>query len=477
VTGGTDRLDKHAKTLGRRVHPVRLDIDYPGWIMEVSHTNHGQTMTAKINPFRPNSPVNPGMFVGRLDEVEALERSLAQTRAGQPKHFMVTGERGIGKTSLLNYLRWVAQGYIDVDGDKFNFLVVDVDIEKATTPSSLARKIERALRSELGKTESARTFLSKTWEFISRVEAGGVSLKEISKESDAEDLLDELAYSLAATASRLCDAESEGSVFSARYQGLLLCVDEADSASKDLQLGALLKSLSERLQKRGCDKLMIGLAGLENLRDVLRDSHPSVLRIFDEIHLRRLSGDEVDRVTSKCIKEANENNAKETSIDDEATKLLAGLSEGYPHFIQQFGFSAFAADSDDKIDRADVERGAFGRRGALDLIGDRYYRDNFYNKIQQESYRRVLRVMADNLDAWMSKADIRARFKGDETTLSSALQALRERHIIVSKEGERGVYRLQQKGFALWIKLYTQDAELKAQLDLAVASSSAGAGG
>ncbi len=28
---------------------------------------------AKINPFKPNSPVPPGMFAGRLAEIEALE--------------------------------------------------------------------------------------------------------------------------------------------------------------------------------------------------------------------------------------------------------------------------------------------------------------------------------------------------------------------------------------------------------------------
>jgi phage terminase Nu1 subunit (DNA packaging protein) len=38
--------------------------------------------------------------------------------------------------------------------------------------------------------------------------------------------------------------------------------------------------------------------------------------------------------------------------------------------------------------------------------------------------------------------------------LDNALHALRKRHIIVSKEGERGVYRLQNRGFAFWIKLY-----------------------
>lgn len=218
------------------------------------------------------------MFVGRIDELKALETSLAQTRAGQPKHFMLTGERGIGKTSLLNYLRWVACGEIPaLAGDNFEFLVLDLDIEKGTTPATLARKIERALQHSLGKTEPAREFLSKTWNFFRRLEAGGFSLREAAEPQDSEDLMDELAYSLTSTLERVCDSGSDGGVFGARYQGALFCVDEADSASKQLQLGSLLKSLTERLEKRGCDRLMIGLAGLQDLRDVLRDSHPSAL--------------------------------------------------------------------------------------------------------------------------------------------------------------------------------------------------------
>lgn len=112
----------------------------------------------------------------------------------------------------------------------------------------------------------------------------------------------------------------------------------------------------------------------------------------------------------------------------------------------------------------DATNGALGKtgnRGALELIGDRYYRDDFYNKIQQDSYRQVLRVMSNRRDGWISKEEIRAGFKGDDGTLSNAIKALRDRHIILSKEGARGVYRFQNRGFALWIKLYTREDPLK----------------
>ena len=198
---------------------------------------------------------------------------------------------------------------------------------------------------------------------------------------------------------------------------------------------------------------MFGLAGLPDLRDVLQESHPSSFRIFDECILERLSIEERLRVIDRALERANEINSAQTEITDDARQMLCNLSEGYPHFIQQFGFSAFSKDDDGVITNDDVLDSAFAPRGALDLIGDRYYRTNFYKKIQQESYRQVLRIMAQKLDGWVSKAEIRHKFKGKESTLNNAIQALRRRHIILSKEGQQGVYRLQHKGFAFWIKL------------------------
>ena len=108
--------------------------------------------------------------------------------------------------------------------------------------------------------------------------------------------------------------------------------------------------------------------------------------------------------------------------------------------------------------------------GALELIGDRYYRDDFYNKIQKESYRQVLRIMADRLDGWVRKPEIRKAFRGRDSTLDNAIKALRDRNIL-SKEGERAVYRLQHKGFAYWIKIYTADPkELQHTLEQAARS-------
>lgn len=424
---------------------------------------------SRINPFQPNSAVSPGMFVGRVPQIQTLETALIQTKNGNPKSFMLTGERGIGKTSLLQLFKWTAQGHISIDGEFVHYLVLDLDIDANTTDVGLIRRAEAAIRRELARTEKARTLLTTCWEFLQRLEAMGVGLKERAREIDSEVLHDEFAYSLAETTQRITGPDA-GEIFTARFDGVVLLLDEADNAPKQLRLGAFLKLLAERLTRHGCSRVMFGLAGMPALRDVLRESHESSLRVFDELRLDALSHEEINSVVDAALKKANEINKEKTSIDDDARSALAALSEGYPHFIQQFGYSAFDHDKDGTISADDVWESAFGSAGALEKIGDRYYRDTFYNKIQKDSYRQVLRIMAEKSNSWITKAEIRAAFRGKDSTLDNAIHALRGRKIVVSKEGERGTYRLQQKGFAAWIKLHTTDAgEVQSQIEQATA--------
>jgi len=376
---------------------------------------------------------------------------------------MITGERGIGKSSLLLYIKAVAEGLIPVGAETLNFLVVDTSLDSSTSQLSLVKKIELGVRQALSASEPARAFWSKAWSFLERVETGPIKLKSVGEKASGETFLDDFIYSLASTSARLA---SEDSILTAPKEAILVLIDEADNEGSELQLGSFLKLVTEGLQRRGCNNVMFGLAGLPNLRDVLAAGHPSSLRIVEEISLGRLTPEEVGLVIDRCLEKANANSGESTTVTDDGRAALTGLSEGYPHFIQQFGYSAFEADTDHMIDEADVFRGGFGARGALDLIGDRYYRDDFYNKIQKDSYRQVLRIMAERLDGWMTKEEIRRKFTGKSTTLDNAIHALRERHIIVPKEGEKGVYRLQHQGFALWIKFRTTEpAELQHEIE------------
>lgn len=404
-----------------------------------------------INPFKPNSPSRPGMFVGRIAEIERIETALIQTRANQNVNFLLRGERGIGKTSLLNLVKYLAEGDIEIRGQKMNFLVIETDVSKDTNQFGLIRKIELALRRKLEQTEPARKFFTDIWGFIKKIEGAGFKINE-NRQEDAELIFEEFTYSLADTLNRITSL-TDSNIFNCRYDGILIMIDESDNASKELELGTFLKLLLERLQKEGTEKLMFGLAGLPKIKDVLMASHPSSLRLFDDIEMDRLSMNEIGTVIEKVQESSIELNGYKLEVTDEAKTGLIYFSEGFPHFIHQYGYSAFELSDGKVITDSNVLDGAIGKNGALEKIGNKYYRDDYYKKIQGDEYRQVLNIMANSLDNWVSKKHIRENFKGTDNKLNNAIQALLTRGIILPKEGTRGIYRLLDKGFAWWIRL------------------------
>jgi hypothetical protein len=410
-----------------------------------------------ISPFRPNYPIQPELFVGRAVEIQRLVKNLRQTAGGNPANFLVTGERGIGKSSLLNYVTALAEDRVtQPDEAPFHFLVVGTDVNPNTTPLALAEKIKLGFTRGLKETESVRKFFSEVWQLVTRVEAAGykIGAKDTSKDLE-EKVLEEFAYSLSDTVNRLCDPNGGGKIFDTSYNGVLLLIDEADRSAPELGLGAFLKTLTERLNKNGCERLMIGVGGLPELRQVLVASHRSSLRIFDQMFLERLSSDEVAEVIRLSLGRAHHLNNADYIITEEATDLLVSLAEGIPHFIQEFGHSAFVADSDYTISDDDVIDGAFDEHGAIDQIGSRYYRD-VYNDELTDPQRRVLKAIAKAEGLTVPRGQLVAALQDAAESLDDTLDALIARgDLFVGYEGEdvdEPTYTFQSLAFSWWVE-------------------------
>lgn len=61
------------------------------------------------NPFTPKSGWEPRVFLGREKEIEIFNRKLDEAKKGRCDHFLILGEWGIGKTSLLKEFKRIAQ--------------------------------------------------------------------------------------------------------------------------------------------------------------------------------------------------------------------------------------------------------------------------------------------------------------------------------------------------------------------------------
>ncbi len=413
-------------------------------------------MNKKFNPFKPNSPVYTGLFSGRIDEITRIDDLLYQTKHNNPSHILILGERGIGKTSLLLVAKHLSQGNIEFE-EKYNFLTIQFSINSNTKIIDLAKRINSHIKRVLDENQGGIAFLSKTWDFISKFEVANIRYKSYRNiNCGDEELIDKTIYSIVDTVKAITEDTAMSELgLRQKKDGIVILIDEVDSASKDLNLGAFLKILSETLVQENAEKVLIILSGLPIIRDILKESHESSLRLFEELKLDVLSNDDIKQVIFKGLQEAK-NQGCDVTINDEALDSICTYSEGYPHFIQQIGYSAFDYNVDNIIDKDDVAKSMFTSGGAIEKIGDRYYRDMFYNQIKEDSYRQILKIMAQKSTSWISKSEIKTLFKGKETTLNNGLRALRKRNIILSKPGSRGKYRLQWIGFAVWIKYFSQ---------------------
>jgi hypothetical protein len=403
----------------------------------------------KYNPFRPNSIVGPGMFSGRYNELLAIEQSLRQTSNGNPKHFLIEGERGISKSSLMYYVQLVGKGAIPLtDKTKCQFLVLPIELSDGVACHEIIRKIAIELRSQLVLRGDLRALAKSAWDFITNWSILGVEYKRDAGANDPTEVMEELARTMADII-----RNSSGHLDTTKQiDGILILIDEADKPNESAKLGEFVKLLTERLTKLGCEQVCLGLAGLPSLIPKLRASHESSPRVFDTLTLPPIGHGDCKYAVLNGLTEANNKNQVTTNIADDALTLIARLSDGYPHFIQQFSFSAFNQDTDNVITVEDVELGAYKPNGALDQLGKRYFDDMYYVKVWSVDYRRVLHAMTDHLDGWVSRSEVNQKAGIKPSQVNNALNALKKRNIIIANPQRMGEYRLPTKSFAVWLK-------------------------
>lgn len=408
-------------------------------------------MKNRLNPFKPNHPIYQGLFAGRVEEIKKIDKALFQTRNENPTNILFIGERGIGKTSLLLLTKFMSQGVFSWSNEKYDFLPIHLVINSKTTLPDFAIKFHNALKRELLRINNTKKILETCWDFIKRLEIAGFKINE-TQEVNNEVLIDDFMYSLTETVRSLTEkGDSKNS-----KDGIVVIIDEVDTASKELDLGTFLKTLTETLTFEGCNKILFVLAGLPQATDRLRESHESSLRLFEEFEMKPLSHEDVKYVINSALTEINksEQESDKLSISDDAMLSFYTYSEGYPHFLQQIGYSTIANCESNMVDGELVQKSMFERGGALELIGNRYYVDLYYNKINSDLYRQILSIMAEKWNEWISKEEIRKGFSGSGTNLANGIKALRDRNIILTKRGQRGLYRLQWMSFAFWIKIH-----------------------
>jgi hypothetical protein len=395
-------------------------------------------MADKFNPFNPVGMITAGMFQGRGPEIRTITRCVQQAKNGNPQHFLIQGERGIGKSSLFFLVTIMSDGGLTLlDSSMPNFLVVSADIGRASTQLDILRTLAGELKQAIDERAELQKNAKEFWDWLTNWEILGVRYHKHPDEYDAQQAAAEFVSRVAKFCKEIKDRD-----------GILLLIDEADRPPEAAGLGDLVKFITERLARRQCNNFLIGMAGLPGVISKLRGSHESAPRIFHTMKLEPLGLADRKKVIREGLKLAKSKNGFETKIEAEALEMISELSEGYPHFVQQFAFSSFEADDNNVIDVADVKAGT---KDALRQLGDKYFSEMYHARVASADYRKVLDAMAQHGDDWVQRADIIGESKVKPTSVTNALAALKKKEVIVQDESRQGFYRLPTKSFAAWI--------------------------
>jgi hypothetical protein len=284
-----------------------------------------------VNPFNPAPGALPAAIVGREPELIAIREALRRIKGGSPPvPVLFTGQRGMGKTALLQELRRLAGS---------STLAVPLEaLRSQSLAASLREKFDTLLDGVGNLPAKTGRALERVLKDLPKISyelphgAGSIALQG-SGEEESHD------RSLATMLQALRVAAGGAKRF------MTITVDEIQDA--DLRsLEILVRFVHESAQ--GDEPVLLASAGLNDSHVVLEQLRTYVQR-WASFELRLLTQAETIEALLAPILEAD------ATIEEEALQRLAAESAGYPVFIQTYGSAAWERHRGRAITLGDVE--------------------------------------------------------------------------------------------------------------------------
>jgi hypothetical protein len=282
-------------------------------------------MDAIRNPFSPGAGSPPPELVGRDAIIEQARILLGRVKENRAeKSILLTGLRGVGKTVLLNEIERMAA--------KAGYQTVALEAHENKSLAALIVPSLRKLLFELdrvaGAGDKAKRGLSVLKGFINgvKVTMGGVEIGlDIEPEKGAADSGD-LESDLPNLFMAVAEAAEE------RKTLVALFIDELQYFRPE-ELSALIMAM-HKMQQRQLPIVLLG-AGLPILPRLAGESKSYAERLFSFPDIGALS--ESDAI--KALQEPT----RATGVDFErvALKEIFRLTQGYPYFLQEWGYQSW----------------------------------------------------------------------------------------------------------------------------------------
>jgi hypothetical protein len=282
-------------------------------------------MDAIKNPFSPGAGSPPPELVGREGILEQARELLGRVKEKRPeKSLLLTGLRGVGKTVLLNEIERLAAktGYRTVP------LEAHEDKALAAMLVPPLRKLLFELDRAAGAGDKAKRGLAVLKGFMNGVKLAmgdievGLDIEPERGSADSGDLESDLPNLFMAVA----EAAEE------RKTPVALLIDELQYFSAK-ELSALIMAM-HKIQQRQLPMVLLG-AGLPILPRLAGESKSYAERLFSFPNIGALSEPDANKALQDPTR------AVGVEFEAAALKEIFRLTQGYPYFIQEWGYQSW----------------------------------------------------------------------------------------------------------------------------------------
>lgn len=368
-------------------------------------------MDPVYNPFVPGAGTPPPELSGRAGVLGKAELALKRVRIGRPaKSLILVGLRGVGKTVLLVRIRAIAEeaGYRAVlveaqEGRSLAALIVPVLRQVLFSLDTLSGAKEKARRG----LRVLRSFVSGLKVTIGEVDIG-LSIDPERGVGDSGNLGLDLGELFLAV----------GEAAKAGDTAVALLVDELQYLS-EAEFGALIMAL-HRVAQENLPLVLIG-AGLPQIQGLAGESKSYAERLFDFQPIGALA----DADARAALQGPAE--AEGARFDDAALDEILRVTEGYPYYLQQWGYEAWNAATGSPITRADVDKATLSAVRALDESFFRVRLDRCTPA--EQNYLRALAALGRGRHG---SGEVAAHLKTSVTTVAPVRQKLIQKGMIFS---------------------------------------------
>lgn len=299
------------------------------------------------NPFRPGAGSPPPALVGRDALIKSFRITVGRALAGRPgQSVMPIGLRGVGKTVLLNCFADVAIA----EGLRVSYMEAPEAGDFASLLGAQLRKVLLGLDSA-GKTTRAVTYALGVLRSFTYTLPDGSSIAlgvdPIAGQADSGDLSEDLTDLLVAA----------GEAARERGTGIVLAVDEVQYLKAN-DLAALISAIHRTVQLN-LPVVLVG-AGLPQLPGLTGSAKSYAERLFRFPHIGSLSADEARDVLKLPVLDAG------VKYTRQALDRVLEQTQGYPYFLQEWGYAIWNVATQSPIDLKAVERAEPLVRNKLD---------------------------------------------------------------------------------------------------------------